>query len=298
MTREEIWNVKRLLEWTTDFFQRHAVESPRLDAEVLLAAAMGVERIALYVQFETEQGEEVRARFRDGVKRRAAGEPVAYLVGHKEFFSLKFAVSRATLIPRSETELLVLESLETIRGDSTLRRIWDIGTGSGCVAIALAVHLQKKAATQDATIVASDLSPEALAVARQNAATHGVAERIEFVESDLLARLPDVCDVIVSNLPYVSEGEYAALPRDVRDYEPRSALVGGETGVEVIERLVIEARSRLRSGGWIFVEHSPMNATRVASLFSDTSSTSDDWCHVATLPDIAGLPRLTKAQHP
>ncbi|MGL4943715.1 MAG: peptide chain release factor N(5)-glutamine methyltransferase [Thermoguttaceae bacterium] len=290
MSHDETWNVKRLLEWTTDFFRKHEIDSPRLDAEVLLAAAMGVDRVMLYVSFETEPNESVRSQFRDWVKRRAAGEPVAYLVGYKEFFSLKFAVNRATLVPRSETEQLVVEVIEAVRNDPSLRRIAEIGTGSGCIAIALAVSLAKKSATQGVIITASDISPDALVIAKQNAKTHNVASLIEFVESDLLASLENEYDIIVANLPYVSDAEYDGLQRDVRDYEPKSALVGGPTGAEVIARLVSESTSRLRVGGLIFVEHSPMNAEQVASLFAGS-----DWCDVTTIADHNDLPRLTKA---
>ncbi|NBP52270.1 MAG: peptide chain release factor N(5)-glutamine methyltransferase, partial [Actinobacteria bacterium] len=176
----EAWTVGRLLAWTTQWLGGRGSESPRLDAEVLLAHVRGCSRILLYTAFDQVVGDAERARFRELVKRRGDGEPVAYLTGTREFFSLPFAVSKAVLVPRPETEQLVVRSIDLFR-DAASPRIADVGTGSGAIAVTLAKHLP------NASITAIDVSPEALAVARANAEAHGVADRIEFVESDLFS---------------------------------------------------------------------------------------------------------------
>lgn len=282
----ETWTVKRLLEWTTDYLKQHARQSPRLEAEILLADALGYQRIELYTNFDSEPSEEQRAKFRDFVKRRAAGEPVAYLVGHKEFFSLRFEVDKHTLIPRPETEQLVLEGLDWIKkhaSDSNVR-VCDLGTGSGAIAVALAKNASK------AQVAAVDISPEALLVAEKNAKKHGVNERIEFVRSDLLKDVSGPFEVILSNPPYVSRSEYEQLDAEVRNYEPQSALLAGENGTEIIERLLPEAHERLMSGGMLALELSPMIAKSVAALFSPTL-----WSEPRTLKDLAGHERIVTA---
>jgi release factor glutamine methyltransferase len=211
----ETWTVLRLLTWTTDYLKSHGSESPRLDAEVLLAHARGCERIMLYAAFDDVVPDEVRALFRDLVKRRAEGTPVAYLVGKREFYSLSFRVTPDVLIPRPETEFVVVAALDALkvardsvagtpsRSDGLL--VCDVGTGSGAIAVAIAKH------APDCRVTAIDISPAALAVAKENAATHHVVERIEFAQGDLLAPLPAEprFTVIASNPPCV-ESEYAA----------------------------------------------------------------------------------------
>jgi len=285
----DVWTVGRLLAWTTEWLASRGSESPRLDAEVLLAFVRGCPRIALYTAFDVPVNDEERARFRGLVKRRGEGEPVAYLVGSKEFFSLPFGVSPAVLIPRPETEGLVIRVLDlcTAAGQTGLR-IVDVGTGSGAIAVTLAKRLPQ------AALAATDIAPEALAVARDNASRHGVAERIAFVECDLLdasaARGP--WDVIVSNPPYVREDEFAALPRDVRLHEPRTALVSGPTGVEVIRRLAAVAAAQLAPGGWLVVEVGPATAAAAAEVVAAEAALSIE----PTLKDLAGLPRIVQAR--
>lgn len=284
---DEPWTVGRLLTWTTGWLTERGSDSPRLDAEVLLAHVRGCPRIHLYTAFDEVVAEEPRGRFRELVKRRAAGEPVAYLVGGREFYSLLLAVSPAVLVPRPETESLVVRVLDLCR-DAAAPRIVDIGTGSGAIAIALAKHLPR------ATVVASDLSAAALEVARTNAERHGLIERLAFVESDLFAaaELAGAWDVIVSNPPYVREDEFASLPRDVREHEPRAALVAGPRGVEVIERLAAEAVGRLRPGGWLVLEAGPTIATEVERVLAGTKGLEPG----PTLKDLARLPRVFQAR--
>jgi release factor glutamine methyltransferase len=284
---DDVWTVGRLLTWTTDWLGARGSDAPRLDAEVLLAHVRGCPRIALYTAFDTPVADAERARFRELVKRRGEGEPVAYLVGSREFFSLPFTVTKDVLIPRPETEGLVVRSLDLVKG-AAAPRIADVGTGSGAIAVTLAKQLPR------ATLVATDIAPAALAVAQANAERHGVAERITFVECDLLAdpRAAGPWDVIVSNPPYVREDEYPALPRDVRDHEPKTALVAGPTGVEIVTRLAAEAAERLAPGGWLLVEIGPSTAAAAEAALAAQAGLVPG----PTLKDLAGLPRIVQAR--
>jgi release factor glutamine methyltransferase len=291
MSQAQSWTIGRLLTWTTDYLKQHGAASPRLDAEVLLAAARGSERIRLYTDFDQEVPEDVRAAFRDHVRRRAAGEPVAYLVGHREFFSLAFTVTRDVLIPRPETEHLVVELLDLVKQRATAEspvHIADVGTGSGVIAVAVAKHAPAS------RITAVDVSPPALDVARGNAERHQVADRIEFLASDLLSALPaePQFDFIASNPPYVSQSEWERLPADIRDYEPRMALVAGPSGTEAIARLIPQAAERLHPGGWLLMEIGPSieNAAR-QRLTQDGRFDAPQ-----IIKDLAGLPRVVKAR--
>jgi release factor glutamine methyltransferase len=238
-----------LLEWTITFLNQKGSESPRLDAEVLLAHALGCKRIELYTRHTEPAPEEGRQKFRELVKRRVEGCPVAYLVGRKEFFSLEFEVSPAVLIPRPDTECVVDECLRLAK-EMAAPRVLDVGTGSGNLAVAVAKH------HKGARVTAVDLSPEALAVAGANAARHGLGERIRFLEGDLFAPLAagERFDFILSNPPYIPQGEIAGLPAGVRDYEPHLALAGGEDGYAVFDQLVRQAPTYLQAGGYLIVE--------------------------------------------
>jgi len=286
----EEWTIGKLLQWTADYLKQHGSESSRLEAEVLLAHARGCQRIALYTSFDEPAPEEQRTRFRELVRRRAEGVPVAYLVGHREFYSLDFRVTSDVLIPRPETEFLVLTLLDLIKAAGAQRplAIADIGTGSGIIAITIAKHAPQ------ARLTAVDISSAALAVARDNAERLGVAERIEFVQGDLFAAIPagKKFDFIASNPPYISTDEMAALPREVKAYEPELALAAGPTGMAVIERLVPEAAERLASGGSLLLEISPMLQQRVESLLAADGR----WELGTTLKDLAGLARVVQAR--
>lgn len=289
MSQPEQWTIKRLLEWTTDYFKKSGSDSPRLDAEILLAHALNCKRIDLYVDFAKEPTEAERTRFRESVKRRAAGEPVAYLVGHKEFYSLSFEVTRDTLIPRPETEHLVVETLDLLAklGKQGELHVCDVGTGSGAIAVAVAKNAPK------CRVSAVDISQAALEVAVRNAKKHDVADRITFVESDLLAEFPEtpLFDLVVSNPPYVSESEYEQLPADIKNYEPKLALVAAEDGTAIIRQLSEQACTRLREGGHFLVELSPMIAVRVAEMLR-----KQGWRDVRILKDAAGLDRIVAAK--
>lgn len=248
MTTTERWTIGRLLDWTAKFLAEKGSEFPRLDTEVLLAHALGCKRIELYTRYTEEADDAIRARFKELIRKRIEGCPVAYLVGKKEFFSLELEVSPAVLIPRPESEFVVMECLKRAEG-MTEPTILDIGTGSGNIAIGIA---KRKA---DARVTAVDISPEALAVARRNIAKHGLSERITLSEGDLFSPVPGQrFDFIVSNPPYIPKQDIATLSAGVRDFEPHRALDGGPTGYEVLERLAAEAKEHLKPGGWLIVE--------------------------------------------
>jgi len=284
---DDVWTVGRLLTWTTDWLATKGSESPRLEAEVLLAHVRGCQRILLYTAFDTPVADAERARFRALVKRRGEGEPVAYLVGSREFFSLPFAVSPAVLVPRPETEGLVVRVIDLCQGLDA-PRIVDVGTGSGAIAVTAAKRLPR------ARVVATDISAAALAVAGDNARRHGVAERVEIVECDLLddPRAAGPWDVVVSNPPYVRDDEFDSLPRDVRLHEPKGALVAGPTGVEVIARLAHQAAERLAAGGWLIVEMGPSVAAAAEAAVAAVEGLRLE----PTLKDLAGLARILQAR--
>jgi release factor glutamine methyltransferase len=292
---DEPWTIGRLLQWTIEYLGPRDSDNPRLEAEVLLAAARGCKRIDLYTAYGEEASEAIRTKFRDMVRQRAAGAPVAYLVGHKEFYSLEFEVTPDVLIPRPETELLVVAMLDHVKslaaGDVSRNagvEIADVGTGSGILAVCAAKFLPT------AHVTAIDVSSAALAVARRNAEKHSVADRIEFIESNLFSGVAadKQFDVIVSNPPYVSATEMAELPPDVKNYEPHLALAAGERGTDVVGPLITQSVSHLRSGGALFIEISPMIATAVEQLVKEQSALEVS----ETLCDAAARRRVVQAR--
>jgi len=296
MTASDTWTIGRLLEWTTDYLKQHDIETPRLEAEVLLADARGCQRIDLYTAFTEAADEATRQSFRELVRRRAAGTPVAYLVGHKEFYSLSFKVTPDVLIPRPETELLIVALLDHIkemraageRSEQGPLAVADIGTGSGILAVCAARHAPQ------AKVTAADIHPPALEVAKENARKHQVAEAIEFLESDLFVKVPAdrKFDFVLSNPPYITTAEMQSLPADVKQYEPHLALHGGEQGTDVIARLIPQAAERLKSGGWLLMEISPMLQSAVEGLVAQ----EERFELRPTLKDMAGHPRVVQAK--
>lgn len=287
----EEWTIGRLLQWTNDYLKQHGSESPRLEAEVLLAHARGCKRVELYTSFGEPTDEALRTRFRGLVKRRAEGVPFAYLVGKREFYSLDFRVTPDVLIPRPETEFLVIALLDLIKSQpagSQAIEIADVGTGSGIIALSVVKHAPRVRAT------AIDISPAALAVAKENAERLGVSERVEFIESDLFVALPAErqFDFIASNPPYITTDEFAALSPEVREHEPQLALVAGANGTSVIERLLPAAAERLRPGGTLLLEISPMLQQRVESLVAADLR----WELAPTTKDLAGHARVVRAR--
>lgn len=283
----ELWTVRRVLNWTTQYLADHGSDAPRLEAEILLAHARGCSRIALYTHFDTPLSEEVRGRMRELVRRRANAEPVAYLVGHREFFSLDFEVNTSVFIPRPETELLVMEALAALKGNPA-SRVLDLCTGSGCVAIAIAVHARA------ADVTAVDASPAALQVACRNAVRHHVDDRILLLEGDLFAPLSDArpFEVIVSNPPYVARADEMSLPPDVRRHEPPEALFAGTGGLDVIGRIVDDAPAHLTPGGLLALEISPEQAEAVRARLDSRGT----FCDITVIDDLARRPRLVSAR--
>jgi release factor glutamine methyltransferase len=288
------WTVLALLDWTKDYLEKNDSQSPRLDAEILLAHSMHCERIMLYTRFDEIVSEADRLQFRELIKQRASGCPVAYLVGFKEFYSLRFDVSEHVLIPRPETEFVVIAVLDIVKeyfnsdtnGQSIPCHVVDVGTGSGAIAITLATELSL------IEVTAVDLSTAALEVARKNAIGHEVNDRIEFIEQDLLEGASDTkFDIVVSNPPYVTSEEYEALSRNVREYEPKLALESGPTGMECYQRLVPQAAARLNDGGWLVLETSPMLMEQLKTLVSETG-----FGEIATVADLAGHQRILTAR--
>ena len=291
MPETEAWTIGRLLNWTTKYLGEQGADSPRLDAEVLLAEARGCKRIELYTSFDEVAAESVRTTFRDLVRRRAEGMPVAYLVGRREFYSMNFRVTPDVLIPRPETELLVIRLLDLAKAtspDGAGLEIADVGTGSGIIAICAAKNLPQ------ARVTAVDISPAALQVAQTNAAEHGVSERIAFVEGDLFVAVSAGArfDIVASNPPYVTADEMDQLEPTVRDYEPRTALQAGPSGTAVIERLIPEAAGRLKTGGWLLMEIGHQQGQAVEALLQADGRFGE----ISLTKDLAGQVRLAQAR--
>ncbi len=277
----ELWTPLRLIGWTQEFFARKGVDAPRLTAELLLAHALSCDRVRLYLDFDKPLGEPELARFRDLVRRRADGEPTAYLVGRKEFWGRPFRVDARVLVPRPETELVLEAALAALPADG---RALDLCTGSGCLAVSLALE------RPGARVLATDVSGDALAVARENAAALGAV--VEFATGDLWAAVHDGArfDVVVSNPPYIPAKELASLPPEVRR-EPCIALDGGADGLEVIRRIVAGAPARLVPGGVLCVEMHERHAEALPKLCLEAGFSSAE-----ARNDLAGLPRLTVAR--
>jgi release factor glutamine methyltransferase len=273
--------------------EAQGVPSAPLAAELLLMHVLGRDRAFLYAHPEYALDADQAARFAQFIEQRAAATPVQYLTGRQEFWGLEFEVNPSVLIPRPETEHVLevaLARLGARRADPLT--VADVGTGSGCLAVALARELPR------AKILATDISRAALEVARCNAERHGVAARIEFRRANFLrtyladSRPVKRCfDLIVSNPPYIGLDEAASLPREVRDHEPREALFAGPQGMDAYPRLIAQAESLMKSGGWLVVELGHRSALPVASLLQNAS-----WFDVAIERDLAGIDRVLSAQ--
>jgi len=279
--------IEQLIENTEKDFMSRNLATPRLDAEVLLASFLKKDRTWLY----THPGQDVSAREMDGfsfwVARRQKGEPVAYIIGRKEFWSLDFAVDPRVLIPRPDTEVLVEEVIKVLgSGRASRPEILDLGTGSGAIAVALAHECPH------ARITATDISRKALAVSAGNAERHGVASRITFLEGNLLDPVMGKFDVIVSNPPYIDSGDYARLSAEVRNFEPREALLAGEQGMDFYSAIIPQAACRLKPGGWLLLEIGDSQKENLNRLFQQSNAYQD----LAFRKDYAGRWRVVKAK--
>jgi release factor glutamine methyltransferase len=260
------------------------VGSPRMNAEVLLMFTLSCDRAYLYAHSERELTADETAHYHDALSQRTQGVPSQYITGHQEFWGMDLIVTPAVLIPRPETEHLIEAFLPLAKGIPH-PKIADVGTGSGCIALALAKELP------GAEIHATDISPRALEIARVNAARHGLESRISFHRSDLLHNLPQGFDFIVSNPPYVGEAEEDQVQLEVRKFEPRNAVFAGTTGTEVIARLITEARAQLAPRGWLIMEISGTIADQVRHLLFD-------WQNLEIRNDLQGIPRIALARSP
>jgi release factor glutamine methyltransferase len=273
--------MRELLDWGQRTLREANIESPQLDAEVLLAHSLGLSRGQLHAQMNRELDAQAEETFKSLVARRRRHEPVAYITGHKEFFALDLKVDRRVLIPRPETETLVEVAL-TVARQKGLPVLAEVGVGSGAVAIALAVNLP---GTQ---IYAIDNSPEALAVADENCRRHQVVDKVHLLRGDLLEPLPEPVGLIVANLPYVSQEELKGLAPDITQYEPLSALDGGADGLDHIRRLLTQAKSHLAPPGIICLE---IGATQASAVNEAVREEFPD-ATVALVRDLAGLDRV------
>jgi len=272
--------------------------SPRLNAEVLLMFTLGCDRAYLYAHAERELSAEEQARYLAALEERARGKPAQYITGHQEFWGLDLLVSPAVLIPRPETEHVVETVLQLARSLPRPPRIVDVGTGSGCIALALAKELP------GAEIVAVDISAAALEIARANAARLQLDQRVRFLESNLLSALSAVSsesntsrsrgesgffDFVVSNPPYVGSSAPEKVQREVREFEPKVAVFAGESGLEVYRQLIPQARQRLEPGGWLVMEIGFSMEAAVRALL-------DGWQEVRVTHDLQGIPRVVAAR--
>jgi release factor glutamine methyltransferase len=278
------WTVLDLLNWTRDYFERAGIENPRLNAEVLLARVLGMDRIMLYARFEEPVAEPERAEFRELVKKRAERIPLQHLLGRWEFRGREFHVTPDVLVPRQETEFLVDRCLDLLPQDA---EAWvaDVGTGSGIIAVTLALE------RPELQLAAVDRSEAALEVARSNAERLGAADRVAFLHGDLLEPLDSVLPepepgwrLIASNPPYIPTGQIEELEPEVRDHEPRMALDGGTEGLDLVRRLVQDAPERLAPGGRMVMELGPGQAPRVREMVEADGRYDMDTVHIMPGP--------------
>ena len=281
------WTILEVVNWTAARFTERGLDSPRLDAELLAAHAFGLERIQLYAQFDRPLASDELSQLRELVRRRQGGEPVAYITGRKEFWSLELGVDRRVLIPRPETELAVEEVLSLVPpADAGLPspRLCDVGTGSGAIAIAL------KKERPEATVLATDISTEALGLARANAERLGLT--VDFRHGDLTSGLDpnEPLDVLVANLPYIPAADIAALAPEVR-HEPALALDGGADGLHLVRRLIATAPAFLIPGGALVLEIGAGQADQTAAL-----CTAAGLLDVTRRRDLHGIERVVRAR--
>ena len=282
-----------LLNWSTNTLKDHEVENPRLNAELLLASSLNLSREGLYAHLHDQVKEREQRELEKLIQRRISGEPLQYILGHQEFWSIDFKVDRRVLIPRPETELLVEQSLSILSKTSFKRilSVLEIGTGSGAIAIALAKEMK------NIFLVATDISKDALAIAMENAKSEGVQSQIEFVNGDLFgpfrpSRERKFFDLILSNPPYIIRPEIGSLAKEVRDYEPIVALDGGEDGLEFYRRLISQAPFYLWEGGWLLLEIGQGQGPLVSGLIEEEGNFLKPDC----IPDLSGIERVVKVQ--
>lgn len=285
--KDESWTILKLIRWTTDDFSKHSIDSPRLDAELLLSSLLGCERVDLYLRHGEILNREKLAAFREFVRRRRAREPVACITGKKAFRKIDLKVTPEVMTPRPETELLVDAVISCIEKSAKdhghlLRRILDLGTGSGAIALSLAAEFP------ELDIRASDISEGALKIARENAKLLGLEGKIHFVRGDMFQPFSGETpfDLIVSNPPYIPTGAIPSLMPEVSQFEPKEALDGGPDGLEPIRKILKQAPTHLSPGGWLWLEVGDGQAQQVIE------AAKPPLIHKETVKDYSGIPRV------
>ncbi len=285
----DAWTIRKVLAWASDDLKKRGVSSPRLDAELLLGRVLRMDRVGLLIDADRPLAKEELGRYREMHQRRRAGEPVAYLLGVREFYGRPFLVDRRVLIPRPDTEHLVEVALARTRHLSLSARVLDLCTGSGCVAISLG---RERPTT---SVIGADVSPDALAVAAENVLRLG-AYNVGLICSDLFATLRpgrDRFDLITANPPYIAEGEIPSLAVDIRGYEPHLALGGGPDGLDLLRRIVAEAPPFLAEGGALAVEIGSDQGEAVQGIFA-----AQGYLDVSVQRDYGGLDRVVSGRRP
>lgn len=280
----KVWTVRELLHWSKGWFEERDVDSPRLTGELLLAHVLGVARIKLYVDIDRPLQKDELARFRELVQRRARGEPTQYVIGTQEFYGRTFTADRRALIPRPETELVAERALRAL-SKTEPGTVADVGSGTGALGLTIAAE------RPSVRVVLTDVSPEAAALTRENAVRLKVADRVEVREGDLAAPLgDDVFDVVVTNLPYIPEGDRTRLPIHIRDHEPGLALFAGPDGLDLYRRLVPSIARHVRPGGLLIMEHGEEQGAQIGALLDRAL-----WQDPVLEKDLAKLDRFTWA---
>jgi len=282
--------IAETLKEASEYLRAASVANDLLDAQTLLAEALGQDRTYLIINFKEQLSGDVLSHFQAMIERRAAGEPLQYITGHQQFFGLDFEVTPDVLIPRPETELAVEETIRLVQQNRIANPvIVDVGAGSGCIAVTLAREVGH------ARVIASDLSRAALRVARRNADRNGVADRVEFVVMDLLDAFAEhgFADFILSNPPYVAEEEMPTLQREVRDWEPRLALTDGDDGLSFYRRLLKNASARLKPGGHLICEMGYTQSEKISAMVDRKV-----WTEPRLLDDLQGIPRTIVLRKP
>lgn len=271
MTSKDVWTIQKLLNWVTEYLAGKGIESPRLNAELLLSHVLSLMRIELYTQFDKQVPKQQLDKLHDLVKRAGLHEPVAYLTGKTEFYSLELEINADCMIPRPETELLVQRAIEFLRTRYGIQYVCDLCTGSGCIAVAIAKNFP------EARVTATDISAAALEVAAQNVKKHQLNEHVKLLCGDLfepIIKQLDVSqlDLIVCNPPYVSTAEYEKLEKNVKDYEPKSSLHAGEDGMDIYRRIIEKADEFLKPDASLMLEIGYAQGPAVRELLEQTSA--------------------------
>jgi release factor glutamine methyltransferase len=284
------WTIQQALNWADEYLQAESLPDPRLSAELLLGSVLGLDRLGLIVHFDQSLDEPEWTFFQEKVLRRASHEPIAYLLGQKEFWSLNFEVNPDVLVPRPETELLVEESIKILSARTGLKTVVELGTGSGAISIVLAKSIVHPGTPQ---FLATDISWEALRTAQKNAFNHKVEKKIHLVQGDWLGPFSSRerwIDLLVSNPPYVSDNEMDNLPLTVKRHEPLKALAGGPDGLEAIRHIFQQADKQLKVGGWLLLEIGETQGGQVLKLAQD-----HHFNPTTIRRDYAGKDRIMKA---